>query len=325
MILSFPGRSSFYCLAAGLAAVVLAVGAHAQDVWPARPVKIVAPFAPGGSADTLARIVAEKLATRLVQNFVVENRAGAGGIIGSDFVAKAAPDGYTLVVSGVASHVIAPAMQGAPFDPLHSFSHIALLGGPPVVLVVTPGLEARDLSEFIALSKVRAGGLAFGSPGQGTQAHLTAEMLKGLTGANLTHVPYKGAALAIVDLMGGHIPAASTTLTTAATQIKAGKARALALSSPKRLHEFADVPTFVESGYPDLVATVWFSFSGPAGVPQPIVAKLNAEVRAILQLPDVRERLQPEGIEPNDLDAAAFTEFVRAEIARWTPLAKAMK
>jgi len=318
-------RRSLRRLAAGLAAVALATGAHAQDSWPARPVKIVAPFAPGGSADTLARIVAEKLATRLVQNFVVENRAGAGGIIGSDFVAKAAPDGYTLVVSGVASHVIAPAMQGAPFDPLHSFSHIALLGGPPVVLVVTPGLEARDLSEFIALSKVRAGGLAFGSPGQGTQAHLTAEMLKGLTGANLTHVPYKGAALAIVDLMGGHIPAASTTLTTAATQIKAGKARALALSSPKRLHEFADVPTFVESGYPDLVATVWFSLSGPAGVPPLIVAKLNAEVRAILQLPDVRERLQPEGIEPNDLDAAAFAEFVRAEIARWAPLAKAMK
>jgi len=126
-------------------------------------------------------------------------------------------------------------------------------------------------------------------------------------------------------LMGGHIPAASTTLSTAATQIKARKARALALSSPKRLHEFAEVPTFVESGYPDLVSIAWFSLSGPADVPQAIVAKLNAEVRAILQLPDVRERLQPEGIEPNDLDAAAFTEFVRAEIARWTPLAKAMK
>jgi len=312
-------------LAAGLAAVALATGAHAQDVWPARPVKIVAPFAPGGSSDTLARIVAEKLTTRLGQNFVVENRAGASGIIGADFVAKAAPDGYTLVVSGVASHVIAPAMQSVPYDPMASFTHIALFGGPPVVLVVTPGLEARDLKEFIALSKARAGGLTFGSPGQGTQAHLTAEMLKILTGANLTHVPYKGAALAIVDLMGGHIPAASTTLSTAATQIKAGKARALALSSPKRLHEFADVPTFVESGYPDLVSIAWFSLSGPADVPQAIVAKLNAEVRAILQLPDVRERLQPEGIEPNDLDAAAFTEFVRAEIARWTPLARAMK
>ena len=138
-------------------------------------------------------------------------------------------------------------------------------------------------------------------------------------------MPYKGAAPAMVDLIGGHLPAASTTITTAATQIKAGKARALALSSPKRLREFADVPTFAESGYPDLVATVWFGLSGPAGLPPPAAARLNAEVRAVLGLTEVRERLQPEGIEPNDLDAAAFTAFVRAEIARWGPVAKAAK
>jgi tripartite-type tricarboxylate transporter receptor subunit TctC len=307
-----------------LAAASVAPGALAQD-WPARPVKIVAPFAPGGSADTLGRLVAEKLSVRLSQNFVVENRPGAGGVIGSEVVAKAPPDGYTLVVSGIASHVIAPAMNPAPFDPLKSFTHIALFGGPPVVLVVHPGLEARNLDEFIGLSKSRAGGLSYGSPGQGTQGHLTAELLKAQSGANLTHVPYKGAALAMSDLMGGHIPAVSSTLTTAATQIKAGKARALALSSARRLPDFPDVPTFGESGYPELVATVWFSLSGPAGVPAPIVSKLNAEVREILKLPDVRRRLQSDGVEPNELDAAAFTDFVRAEIARWTPLAKAMK
>ncbi len=306
------------------AATMLATGAPAQE-WPTRPVKVVAPFAPGGSADTLARIVGEKLTGRLNQNVLVENRPGAGGLIGSEFVAKAAPDGYTFIVSGVASHVIAPAMGNAAFDPLKSFTHIALFGGPPTVLVVTPELEARDLKSFVALSKSRAGGLSYGSPGQGTQGHLVGEMLKGLSGANLTHVPYKGAAPAMVDLIAGHLPAASTTLTTAATQIKAGKARAIALSSPKRLREFANVPTFAESGYPDLVATVWFGLSGPAGLPQPIVVKLNSEVRAILQLPDVRERLAPEGIEPNDLDAAAFTAFVRAEIARWGPVAKAAK
>jgi len=318
------GTLTRFAAAGVLAAAFAAPGAVAQD-WPARPVKIVAPFAPGGSADTLGRLVAEKLAGRLNQNFVVENRPGAGGLIGSEVVAKAPPDGYTLVVSGIASHVIAPAMNPAPFDPLKSFSHIALFGGPPVVLVVHPGLEARNLDEFIGLSKSQAGGLSYGSPGQGTQGHLTAELLKAQSGANLTHVPYKGAALAMSDLLGGHVPAVSSTLTTAATQIKAGKARALALSSARRLPDFPDVPTFTESGYPELVATVWFSLSGPAGLPPPIVSKLNAEVRDILKLPDVRQRLQSDGVEPNELDAAAFTEFVRVEIARWTPLAKAVK
>jgi tripartite-type tricarboxylate transporter receptor subunit TctC len=303
---------------------VAAPSLRAED-WPARPVKIVAPFAPGGTADTLARIAADKLAFRLGQNVVVENRPGAGGTIGSEFVAKSAPDGYTLVVSGIASHVIAPAMSPAPFDPLRSFTHVALFGGPPTVLVVYPGLEARDLKSLVEVSKSRAGGIAFGSPGQGTQGHLTAEMFKAQTGANLTHVPYKGAALAMTDLIAGHIPAASTTLTTAATQIRAGRARALAVSSAQRLPEFADVPTFAESGYPGLVATVWFSLSGPAGLPAPVVTRLNAEVRALMQLADVRERLRPEGIEPNDLDAGQFTEFVRAEIARWAPLARTLK
>jgi tripartite-type tricarboxylate transporter receptor subunit TctC len=216
-------------------------------------------------------------------------------------------------------------MSPAPFDPLLGFTHIALFGGPPTVLVVYPGLEARDLRSFVDLSKSRAGGIVYGSPGQGTQGHLTAEMLRLQTGANLSHAPYKGAAVAMTDLIAGHIPAASTTLTTAATQIKAGRARALAVSSAQRLPEFADVPTFAESGYPELVATVWFSLSGPAGIPAPVVTRLNAEVRALMQLPDVRERLRPEGIEPNDLDPAQFAAFVRAEIARWTPLAKALK
>jgi len=310
------------CLLCVLCAAAPAV--RAQD-WPARPVKIVAPFAPGGTADTLARIAADKLTVRLGQNVVVENRPGAGGTIGSEFVAKSAADGYTLVVSGIASHVIAPAMSPVPFDPLLGFTHVALFGGPPTVLVVYPGLEARDLRSLVELSKSRAGGIVFGSPGQGTQGHLTAEMFKARTGANLTHVPYKGAALAVTDLIAGHIPAASTTLTTAATQIKAGRARALAVSSAHRLPEFGDVPTFAESGYPELVATVWFSLSGPAGLPRPVVARLNAEVRALLQLPDVRERLRPEGVEPNDLDPTQFTEFVRTEIARWTPLARAIK
>lgn len=315
--------TSLFFIGAISAALLTPAAARAQD-WPAKPVKIIAPYAPGGSADTLARLVAEKLSSRLKHNFLVENRPGAGGVLGSEVVAKAAPDGYTLVVSGIGSHVIAPALAPAPFDPMTSFTHVALFGGPPAVLAVHPAVEARSLKEFVALSKSRAGGLSFGSPGQGTHGHLIGEMFKAQSGAGLTHVPYKGAAPAIVDLIAGHIPATSTTLSTAATHIKAGKARALAVTANTRLREFPDVPTFVEAGFSELVATTWFSLSGPAGLPQPIVGKLNAEVRAILHLPEVRERLQSEAIEPNDLDAAAFTEFVRKEIARWTPFAKAV-
>jgi tripartite-type tricarboxylate transporter receptor subunit TctC len=297
--------------------------AHAQT-WPSRPVRLVVPFAPGGTADTLGRLVASKLAETFKETFVVENRAGAGGVIGSELVAKAEPDGYTLVVSGVASHAIAPAMsKNFPFDPLRDFTHIALFGGPPGVLVIYPGLPAKDMKQFIAYAKAQNGKLAFGSPGNGTQGHLIAEQLKQVTGIEMTHVPYRGASLAVADLIAGHVPVTSTTLTTAATQIKAGKARALAVSSLKRIPEFPEVPTFAELGFPELTASIWFSLSGPAGMPPEIVNRLNAEVRRVLKLPDVRERLRPEGIEPGDLDPQQFTAFVAEEIKRWAPVVRA--
>ncbi len=311
-------------IAAGMAGCALAYPAFAQE-WPVRPVRIVAPFAPGGSADTLGRIVAEKLAAKFKQNFVVDNRAGAGGVVGSDIVAKSTPDGYTLVVSSIASHVIAPAMGNVPYDPIRDFTHVALFGGPPNVAVVHPGTAAKNLSEFVALSKSAPKGLSYGSPGQGTHGHLVAELFRAQTGAQLVHVPYKGAALAIVDIVGGHISAGFMTLSTAATQIKAGRVRALAHTGAKRLPEFADVPTFAEGGFRDLVAPTWFALSGPPGMPPAIVKRLNIEVRAALAAPDVRERLAGDGIEPNDLDPNAFTQFMRAEIAKWAPVAKAMK
>src|SRR5688572_22014827 len=276
--------------------------AHAQG-WPQKPVRIVAPFAPGGSADTLGRIVAQKLTESLKENFLVENRPGAGGVIGSEAVAKAAPDGYTLLVSGVASHAVAPALpRGTPYDPVKDFTHIALFGGPPAVLVVNPGLPAKDLKEFIALLKKEPGKYSYGSPGNGTHGQLVAELFKQLAGVDMQHVPYKGAAIAISDLMAGHIPVASTTLTTAAGQIHAGKARALAISSEARLPDYPNVPTYAEMGYKELVATVWFSLSGPANLPAEIVERLNAEVRKALDAPDSRQRLRPEGIEPGKLD-----------------------
>ncbi|HEX9398221.1 MAG TPA: tripartite tricarboxylate transporter substrate binding protein [Burkholderiales bacterium] len=292
--------------------------------WPDRTVRIVVPFAPGGSADTLGRIAAQKLSEDLKATFVVENRPGAGGVLGSELVAKAAPDGYTLVVSGIASHVIAPHLpQGTPYDPLRDFTHIALFGGPPAVLVVNPTVAASDLKQFINLLKKHPGKYSYGSPGNGTQGQLVAELFKRQAGVDLQHVPYKGASAAVTDLMAGHIAAVSTTLSTAAGQIKAGRARALAISAAERLPDYPDVPTFAESGYPDLVATVWFSLSGPAGLPADVVRELNLAVRKALSSQDVRERLRHDGIVPNGLDAKEFTAFVAYELKRWEPVVKA--
>jgi tripartite-type tricarboxylate transporter receptor subunit TctC len=292
--------------------------------WPAKPVKIIVPFAPGGTADTLGRIVAQKLTEHLKSNFIVENRPGAGGALGSELASNAPPDGYTLVVSGIASHVIAPLLpQGTPYDPVKDFTHIALFGGPPAVLAVHPSVKAKDLREFVALAKSKPGALSYGSPGNGTQGQLVAELFKQRAGIDVVHVPYKGASGAVADLIAGHIPAVSTTLTTAASQIRAGRARGLAISAASRLADFPDLPTYAEMGYPDLVATVWFSLSGPANLPPDIVQRLNAEVNRALELPEVRERLKPEGIVPQRMSAKEFSAFVADEVRRWGPAVRA--
>ena len=308
---------------AGFLFLVVGNSVFAQ-AWPTKPVHLIAPFAPGGSADTLGRVVAQKLSESLKESFVVENRPGAGGVIGSEAVAKAAPDGYTLLVSGVASHAVAPALpRGTPYDPVKDFTHIALFGGPPAVLVVNPNVPAKDLKEFVALLKKEPGKYSYGSPGNGTHGQLVAELFKQLAGVDMQHVPYKGASGAITDLIAGHIPAASTTLSTAAGQIHGGKARALALSTANRLPDYPNVPTYAEMGYKDLVAVIWFSLSGPAGMPSDIVEKLNAGVRKALDSPEARNRLRPEGIEPGNLTAAEFTRFVETEVKRWAPVVKA--
>jgi tripartite-type tricarboxylate transporter receptor subunit TctC len=304
-------------LAAGTAA------AQAQ-AWPNKTVRVIVPFAPGGTADTLGRLVSQKLSESLKQTFVVENRAGAGGLVGSDLVSKAAPDGYTLVISGVASHAIAPTLsKKLSFDPVKDFTHIALFGGPPSVLAVHPSVPAKTFKEFVAYAKSQPGKLTYGSPGNGTQGHLVAENMKQVLGIDMVHVPYKGAGPAVADIVAGHITVGSTTLSTTAGQVKAGKIRALAVSSTERVPDFPDVPTFNELGYPELNAVIWFSLSGPAGMPQEIVQRLNSEVRRIMKMPDIREKLKPEGIEPGDLDPKQFSEFLSAELKRWAPVVKA--
>ena len=305
--------------------VLFAISAltHAQT-WPARTVRVIAPFASGGTADLLGRITSGKLSESMGQTFIVENRPGAGGVLGSELVARSAPDGYTLLVSGVASHAVAPALSPKfPFDPVKDFAHIALFGGPPSVLAVHPSLPVKDLKSFIAFAKSKPHELTYGSPGNGTQGHLIAELFQRSAGIDVQHIPYRGASIAVVDVIAGHTHAISTTLTTASTQIRAGRLRALAISSAARLPDYPGVPTYREAGYPDLVATIWFSLSGPAGLPLDIVNRLNGEVRRALQSPDVLGRLRPEGIEPGNLDPKAFTDFVAAEVKRWAPVVRA--
>lgn len=316
------------CCALALTLAAAGLDAHAQSVapgtaWPAKPVRVIVPFAPGGTADTLGRMVALRLADSLGQNFLVENRAGAGGVVGSEFVARSAPDGYTLLVSGVASHVVAPALGKVSFDPVRDFTHIALFGGPPTVFAVHPSMPVKDLKGFVAFAKARPGQIFYGSPGNGTHGHLMAELLARGTGIDLRHVPYKGAAIAVLDAIAGHIHAVSTTLTTAGPQIRAGRLRALASSSAERLAEYPEVPTFRELGHPQLVATVWFSLSGPAGLPAELAARLNGEVRRALQHPETRAFMRAEGMEPGTLDVKSFHAFLVSEIERWAPVVRA--
>jgi tripartite-type tricarboxylate transporter receptor subunit TctC len=316
-------RRTFLAGAAALAGFAVASGASAQD-WPTKPVRIIVPFAPGGTSDTLGRVVAEQLTETFKQQFVIENRGGAGGVTGSAIVAKAAPDGYTLVVSGVANHVIAPAINPAvSYDPIKDFTHIALFGGPPGVFVVNKDVKANSLKEFVEVAKASKTKLSYGSPGAGTNGHLLGEAFTQKAGIPMEHIAYKGASAAMTDVIAGHIPSSSNTFATAASHIRGGAVRPLAVSSPQRLKGYPDIPTFAEQGYPDLVATIWFGLSGPAGMPKEITDKLNAEVRRILSMPQVVERLERDAITPDPLTAEQFAAFVKSETDKWGPIAKA--
>jgi tripartite-type tricarboxylate transporter receptor subunit TctC len=298
-------------------------GAGQAGDWPSRPVKLIVPFAAGGSADLLGRTFAQALSASLGQQVYVENRGGAGGMAASAQVARAEPDGYTLLVSGVASHVIAPAFgRKWEYDPIRDFTHIAYFGGPPIVWVVHPSLGVSELDQLLALARNASEPLSYGSPGVGTQGHLVVAYLARALSLPLAHVAYKGANPAMFDLVGGHIKLASVTWSTALPHIQAGAVRAIAVTSKRRLAAFPDLPTFAELGYPDLVATTWFSLSGPPGLPSAIVDRLNHAVLAALDLPEVHTRLEQEGIDAERMDPATFANFVQEESARWLPIVR---
>ena len=298
--------------------------AAAQDTaWPQKAVKIVVPYAAGGSSDSLGRLISVGLTETFKQPFVIENKGGAGGMIGSQQVAKSAPDGYNLVISGVASHVIAPTENPKTYDPIKDFTHIAMLGGPPIVLAVNAQLPIPDLKSFMAYAK--ANQVSWGSPGKGTHGYLIGEAFEVMSKTPMQHVAYKGGSPAVADTIAGHIPALFTTLSTASAQIQAGKLRALAITSSKRMPEFPNVPTFSELGYPQLVALTWFSLSGPAGMPSGVVDKLNKEVRKIMQSQAAKEMLAKQSMETFDWDSAKFTQYVGEELKQWAPMIKTVK
>jgi tripartite-type tricarboxylate transporter receptor subunit TctC len=307
---------------ATLAICAPCVPASAQD-WPKKPVRIVSPFAAGGSSDAMGRIVAENLSQRMHQQFYVENRGGAGGLIGSAAVANAPPDGYTFLISSIATHVIAPATSANPgYDPIGSFTHVASVGGPPTVIAVNPALGVRSLTELRALLKSRSDALPYVSPGPGTIGNLIAELWAEKEGIKLSHVAYKGAGQAITDLVAGHVQMGSMTWTAALGQMQAKTIIPLAVSSLRRMPEFPDVPTLKELGYPDLAVTTWFAFAAPAGLPGTIALRMNEEVGNALDAPAVRDRLVAEGFELEKMSPAELTAFIREGLDRWGPLAK---
>jgi tripartite-type tricarboxylate transporter receptor subunit TctC len=302
----------------------LAFAMAQTPAWPTRPVRIVVPFSAAGTADLLTRIVADKLGGALGQPFVVEDRPGAGGIIGQESVARAAPDGYTLVVSSLGSDVITPAFTPLPFDPFKDFTHIAYLGGQPTVMFVNRDLPQQTLADFVAYAKVHPGEFTYATISYGSQTQLVNEMLQRDAGIKMTYVPYRGANLIVNDVLGGHLTSGSLALSAASGQLKAGTLRGLGIGTEERLPAFADIPTFKELGYPNLVSSTWFGLSGPANLPPQIVVRLNAEVVKALHAPDVQARFESEAIDIKSLNPDDFTAFFKAEVARWTPIAKAV-
>jgi tripartite-type tricarboxylate transporter receptor subunit TctC len=301
------------------AALLAAAPVRAAD-WPSKPIRLVVPFAPGGAADVWGRIIAEHLSTALKQSVVVENRGGACGTVGSAQVARAEPDGYTLLIGGLASQVVASAINpNAGYDSLRDFTYIAYIGGPPITLVVNPASEFKSLKGVMAAA--RAGKLSgYASSGVGTLGHLVVEYVARKEGVKLNHIPYNTAAFA--DIIAGRVPLGTFTWGAVLGQARGGTLRPVAITTETKIAEFPDLPTFKELGY-DLVASTWFALVGPKGLPDDITQRLNREIIKIMQLPDVRKKLTQDAFDPKPMSSAQLTAFMAAETARWKPIAQA--
>ncbi len=308
-----------------LLAVLLACAAAASaQVYPTKAVRVVVPYPAGGYYDLLARVIGAKLAETWSQPFVVENRVGANGMIGTDFVAKSAPDGYTIMMGGIGPLGINPSMYAKlPYNPLRDFAAIVHVASAPNVFVVHPSVDARSVKELISLARAKPGQLTFSSAGGGSSQHLSGEMLKTMEGINITHVPYKGSAPGVTAVLGGEVTMMFGTMADVVEHIRGGKLRALAVTSARRIPVLPDVPTMVEAGVPGYEATAWFGMVGPAGMPLEIVAKLNQEIGRVLRMPDVLGRISQQGsAEIVGGSPEQFGEFIRAEVAKWADVVK---
>jgi len=310
-----------------LAIMAIAVGIGLPEIapaadWPSKPVRIISPTSPGGVSDTFARILAEGFGDIFGQRFYVENRVGAGGLIGVAAAANAEPDGSTLVISGIAYTVIAPAASRNPgFDPMRDLTHIAYLGGPPIVFVVSPSIGVRSLADLIAYAR-RTGTLNYGSPGVGTLGHFIAERFSREAGIAMQHIPNRGGSTAMMDLVAGSVGLVSTAWSSALGQIRGGQVIPIAVSSEQRLPEAPQVPTLKELGYANLATSTWFGLSGPAKIPRDVVDKVNEAVSEVLRRPAVRERVQRDAIETKTMSPEEYTAFMASELQSWGPLAK---
>ncbi|WP_445263724.1 Bug family tripartite tricarboxylate transporter substrate binding protein [Ramlibacter sp. PS3R-8] len=312
---------------AALAAAGLALGTPpvaAQDAWPVKPIRLVVPFTPGGVTDTSARVVAEFLGRRLGQQVIVDNKPGASGNIGMALVKDAPADGYTLVLGFDGTMVINPhVFAKLPFDSLKDFTPIGKIGNAALILVANPNAPVKSMADLVAVSKATAGGLSFGTSGTGGTPHIAGELLKMRTGANLTHVPYKGGGQALTDVVGGSIPLVYTAVAGAHGFVKNGKLTALAVSSARRSSALPDVPTFAEAGIPDFVVDSWVGLLAPSGLPPAIATRLTTELNAVLNDADAREKLRVLGIEATPGSAAQFRDEMARDLARYGPVVKA--
>jgi len=310
---------------AGLAASLLATAALAQS-YPTKPIRLIVPFAAGGGNDNVARLVGKHLSGSLGQPLVIDNRPGAGGVLGAELAAKATPDGYTLFLGGVASHAVNPNLnESLPYDPIRDFAPVALLAQAPLVLVVHPSVPADSFKAFVALARARPGQLNYASNGNGSSSHLAAVMFDSLTGVDMVHVPYKGLSPALTDLLSGRVQLMFSSVVAILPHIRAEKLRGLGVTGGKRLPSMPDLPTIAESGLPGYEASSWYGVLAPAGTPREIVVKLNAELVKALAQPEVRTSLLAEGAEPIGGTPEQFAAHISSEKERLGKLIREAK
>jgi tripartite-type tricarboxylate transporter receptor subunit TctC len=315
-----------FLLAALFAAATVAAGTQARAEWPDRPIKLIVPFSAGSSSDIIARVVAAKTGERLGQQIVVENRVGGSTIIGTDTVAKSAPDGYTLELANTTTQAASAALNAhLPFDPVKDFAPVAMIGSSPFVLIAAPQFSATTLKEVVALARAEPGKLSYASAGTGTLAHLAGELFKRKAGVDITHVPYRGSAQSMLDLMQGRIELSVSTIPPTLQNIRAGKLRALATMSEKRNVMLPDIPTVAQAGVPGCEAELWTAIVVPVGVPPDIIAKLNTAVLAAVNAPEVQQALKAQGVDPEPGPPQAVADRIKSDIVKWREVVAAAK